>query len=134
MQLAADRQANALIHTVQETLNDQQVARRLAQRQQAFVEFFRAAEAMRWAQVTNAEERAVRLRDLRQAYLLLQLELFPDEAAGHDVFRELQRLVWDARNPGGSEEMEELYEHSRDRVIELAFQALQRTQSSSHPR
>ncbi|MFC4606891.1 hypothetical protein ACFO9E_03480 [Streptomyces maoxianensis] len=106
---AGDRQANALIATVQATLDEQRRARALEQRRQAYMQFLDAV----LLPCETAEERRSAFEQMRAAMSVLHLE-GPREvivAAGayaqsfememvlsHSSYEEVEMLLWERQS------------------------------------
>ncbi|MEU6672404.1 hypothetical protein [Streptomyces sp. NPDC046727] len=122
-QHAGDRQADALLQTVQETLKAQRVANDVANRRLVLAEFVRAAETARRA-VEADEIDTPKTADLERAKAVLEVELYPDDAAGYDICNVMRRVARTAliRDEGTE------YRSARDLLIREAFHALRRTE------
>jgi hypothetical protein len=118
-QHAGDRQADALLATVQATLDDQRHARVLETRRQVYVQFLQAAAAPR----RTEQERTATAFQLDAATFLIRLE-GPDAVAkaANRYARTLDRIYAGPERP---DDWEALLVASYDAFIEAARRALE---------
>lgn len=117
---AGNAQANALISTVQATLDDQRLARQVSKRQQAFSDFFYAADTARTTGDLTGVDEAAQIAALHRAQALLEIELYSDTAAGEPISDTVKEMARTAVTGRASE-----YQQARGRLIREASLALQ---------
>ncbi|WP_445279660.1 hypothetical protein [Streptomyces sp. DSM 118148] len=114
---AGDRQADALLHTVQATLDEQRRTRIDERRRHVYTEFLKVAEDIAWLDASDTQSLTALLRALSGVSLEGPLTV---EGAAHQLAQSVKRL-WDIRQDQAgvvSEELVDLFSTERSRYME----------------
>jgi formiminotetrahydrofolate cyclodeaminase len=123
---AGNRQAEALIATVQATLDEQRRARRMDQRRQVYLRFITVGQMPR----STPEERRDADQCMEEAMSLIHLEGPPDVVAAAQMFVTTLEWALSAERVADAEEFKELVWPHENRFLQAARTALGITQNT----